>query len=164
VVCTADGVRLYALSVPCRNLRQAVPSEKASELAPSRADLFEVSEFPIQAAAGLRYRVLIVHDLGFIDRRQTTARNFVLAFTLIAACALAFVVAFAIRSLLQRWIRLLVGDISSRRFLDDAESSGASLPVLLEVRHALRELEASQRRNQFRKLTPHALQQVVRDG
>ena len=45
---------------------------------------------------------------------------------------------FEIRLLSRRWIRLLVGDISSKRFLDDAESPGASLPVLTQVREALR--------------------------
>jgi trehalose-6-phosphate synthase len=167
VVCAADGTEVVRTERAPRVVTcdETVPSKSASELAPSRADLFEVSVFPIQAAAGSRYRVLVVHDLGFIDRRQTTARNFVLAFTLAAACALAFIVAFAIRSLLQRWIRLLVGDISSRRFLDDAESSRGSLPVLLEVRQALRDLEASQRLEiEFQEnWTPHALQQVVRE-
>ena len=102
---------------------------------------------------------------SFIDRRQTTARNFVLAFAVIAACALALLVAVAIRVLLHRWIRLLVGDISSKRFLDDAKSSGSSLPVLMQVRQALRDLEASQRLEiEFQEnWTPQALQQVVRD-
>jgi trehalose 6-phosphate synthase/phosphatase len=167
VVCASGGNELVRtgrvpIVVTCR---QGESSARSAELAPSRADLFEVSEFPIAPVEGREYRVLIVHDLGFIDRRQTTARNFVLAFALLAASALAFIVAFAIRSLLQRWIRLLVSDISSRRFLDDAESSGASLPVLMEVRQALRQLEATQRLEiEFQEnWTPHALQQVVRD-
>jgi trehalose 6-phosphate synthase len=143
----------------------AAPATAAESLESPVMESLDVSEFPITSADGRGYRVLVVHDLGFIDRRQTTARNFILAFTVLAAAALAFVVAFAIRALLQRWIRLLVGDISSRRFLDDAESSGASLPVLMEVRQALRELEATQRLEiGFQEnWTPHALQQVVRD-
>ena len=124
-----------------------------------------VSDFAVATTGGATFRVRIVHDLSFIDRRQGAARKFVLAFALISVGALAVLVAVALRLLLQRWIRVLVGDISSRRFLDDAESSGASLPVLLEVRQALRDLEQTQRLEiEFQEnWTPHALQQVVRD-
>lgn len=125
----------------------------------------ELSSFALTTASGSNYRVLIVHDLGFIDRRQTTARNFLLAFALLASCALAVLAGLGIRLLLNRWIRILVGDISSQRFLDDAQSSRASMPVLMEVRQALRKLEASQRLEiEFREnWTPQALQQVVRE-
>ena len=126
---------------------------------------FEVSSFALGTPSGKPYRVLIVHDLGFIDRRQTTARNIVLAFALLTSCALAMLAGLGLRLLLNRWIRLLVGDISSKRFLDDAESSLASVPVLMEVRQALRELEARQRLEiEFQEnWTPQALQHVVRE-
>src|SRR5690606_27286186 len=60
---------------------------------------------------------------------------------------------------------LLLGDIRSRRFLDDAHSASESMPVLMRVREALRDLEASQRLEiEFREnWTPQALQQVVRE-
>jgi trehalose-6-phosphate synthase len=168
VVCGGDGQEVVRTArvptiVSCASSGQA--GEAAEALRSTIDETLDVSEFPIDTFAGERYRVLVVHDLGFIDLRQTAARNFILAFTVLAAGALAFVVAFAIRSLLQRWIRLLVGDISSRRFLDDAESSGSSLPVLMQVRQALRELEASQRVEiGFQEnWTPQALQQVMRD-
>ena len=53
----------------------------------------------------------------------------------------------------------------SRRFLDDAQSSGSSVPVLMEVRRALKEMEKSQRLEiEFlENWSPHALQQVVRE-
>jgi trehalose 6-phosphate synthase len=143
-----------------------LPDRDASsnrEVEGARGDALEVSRFDIRTPAGTPYVVSVVHDLSFIDRRQGAARNFVLAFTLVVAVGLALLVALALRILLQRWIRLLVGDISSRRFLDDAESSGNSLPVLMEVRQALRELEASQRLEiEFQEnWTPQALQEVV---
>jgi trehalose-6-phosphate synthase len=167
VVCAGDdGEVVRTERVPTIvSCASTAPAEAADTLRASLEETLDVSEFPIETVAGERYRVLVVHDLGFIDRRQTTARNFILAFTVLAAGALAFVVAFAIRALLQRWIRLLVGDISSRRFLDDAESSGASLPVLMQVRQALRELEATQRLEiGFQEnWTPQALQQVMRE-
>jgi trehalose-6-phosphate synthase len=124
-----------------------------------------ISGFALDAGAGNNYRVLLVHDLGFIDRRRSTARNFVLAVIVITTCLLALLVGLALRLLLRRWIKLLLGDISSRRFLDDAQSSRATLPVLLQVRQALRDLEAVQRLEiDFREnWTPQALQQVVRE-
>ncbi len=165
VICTAGGrdfVRTGRVpaSVHCPLTEAAEGGLDALASAP---DSLEVSAFPLHVAGQPAYSVLVVHDLGFIDRRQSTARNFMLAFTVIATVVLAALAALAFRLLLQRWIRLLVGDISSRRFLDDAESSGSSLPVLMEVRQALRELEASQRLEiEFREnWTPQALQQVV---
>jgi trehalose 6-phosphate synthase/phosphatase len=168
VVCGLDGstvVRtvLVPSVVNCRSA--GTTSVGGSTVESTHAGQVEVSRFSLATMSGRPYRVLIVHDLGFIDRRQTTARNFMLAFAVIAACALAVLAGIGVRFLLNRWIRLLVGDISSRRFLDDAESSRASLPVLMEVRQALRELEASQRLEiEFQEnWTPQALQQVVRE-
>jgi trehalose 6-phosphate synthase len=114
--------------------------------------------------SGAKYEVLFVHDLSFIDRRQTTARNFILAAVVVAAAVLAIMGGIGVRFLLNRWIRLLLGDISRRRFLDDAESAQSSLPVLARVREVLRELEAKQRLEiDFREnWTPQGLQEVVR--
>ena len=168
VVCAPDGSRVVRTPLVPDTVICATDGTEASAGSTARragSGLVEISRFPLPTANGDPYAVLIVHDLSFIDRRQTSARNFVLAFTLLAACALAVLAGFGVRLLLNRWIRLLVGDISSRRFLDDAESSRASMPVLMEVRQALRELEASQRLEiEFQEnWTPQALQQVVRD-
>jgi trehalose 6-phosphate synthase len=160
VVCGAGGTEIARTA----RIPAAIGCEVDSILA-GRRDGMEVSDFNVATPAGEPFHVRIVHDLSFIDRRQGTARQFVVAFALIAVGLLALLVAVALRLLLQRWIRVLVGDISSRRFLDDAQSSGASLPVLMEVRQALRELEQTQRLEiEFQEnWTPHALQQVVRD-
>ena len=168
VVCRPDGATI--LRTPQVPASVACPDGSALEphsesLPAPRADRLAVSGFDLTTTSGQNYRVLVVHDLGYVDRRQATARNFVLAFALVVACALALVIAIGIRMLLQKWIRLLVGDISSRRFLDDAQSSGSSMPVLMEVRRALREMEKSQRLEiEFlENWTPQALQQVVRE-
>jgi trehalose-6-phosphate synthase len=125
----------------------------------------EISRYPLTTGRGQRYLVLLVHDLSFIDRRQTTAQNFMLAVIVVSASILAILGGLGVRLLLNRWIRLLLGDISSKRFLDDAESSRSSLPVLTRVRQILRELEATQRLEiDFREnWTPQALQHVVRE-
>jgi len=125
----------------------------------------EISRFPLTTPGGANYQVMFVHDLGYIGRRQTAARSVLLAFVVFAAAILAILGGLGVRLLLNRWIRLLLGDIRSRRFLDDAESSRASAPVLMRVREVLRELEVNQRQEiEFREnWTPQALQQVVRE-
>jgi trehalose 6-phosphate synthase/phosphatase len=129
------------------------------------AGLIEISSFPFTTRAGGHFALLIAQDLGFIDRRETTAHNYALASIVILTSLLALMGGLAVRQLLNRWIRLLVGDISQRRFDDEAETSKFSLPVLTRVRQVLGELEASQRLEiDFREnWTPQALQQVVRE-
>ncbi|MCC7463349.1 MAG: trehalose-6-phosphate synthase [Gammaproteobacteria bacterium] len=168
VICTASGRRLLQTAlvpdvVDCRSA-SADPAG-SSIVTQTAAGSVEISAFPLKAGSAGPYRLLLVHDLSFINRRQTAARNFVLAVIVVAAAALALLVGLALRLLLNRWIRLLLGDISSRRFLDDARSSRTAMPVLLKVRQALRELETTQRLEiEFHEnWTPQALQQVVRE-
>jgi trehalose 6-phosphate synthase len=167
VVCDGTGSAvLQSAQVPSM-VRCPTAAEDALEAQLTRAPFgpIQVSRFPLQAGDGT-WQVLLIHDLGFIDRRQTTARNFILATVLIAAVALALVVGLSVRLLINRWIRLLLGDIRSRRFfMDDAQSASETGPVLMRVREALRELEKSQRLEiEFREnWTPQALQQVVRE-
>jgi trehalose-6-phosphate synthase len=126
----------------------------------------EISAFDFETPAGKSFRTLLVHDLSFIDRRQSTARNYVLAVAGVIATLLALWVGVLFWLLLRRWVKVLVGDIRSLRFLDDAESEPMSLPVLTQVRKALRELESNQRLEiDFQEnWTPQALQQVVREN
>lgn len=128
------------------------------------AGLVQISRFGLDRGEAGAWQVLMVHDLGFIDRRQTTARNFLLASVVIGAAILALMVGLSVRLLVNRWIRVLLGDIRSRRFLDDAESTSDSGPVLRRVRELLREMEEHQRIEiEFHEnWTPQALQQVVR--
>jgi len=124
----------------------------------------QISRFPL-LAGNMSWQILMVHDLGFIERRQSTARNFVLATIVIAAVMLALLVGLSVRLLVNRWIRILLGDISGGRYLDDARSAAESAPILRRVREAMREVEARQRLEiEFHEnWTPQALQQVVRD-
>jgi trehalose 6-phosphate synthase len=163
VVCTAAGRRIIQTAQVPSIVDCATGA--ADGVLRSGSGAIEVSAFPLDAEGGAAYRVLLVHDLGFIERRRNSARNFVLAVIVVGASVLALLVGLALRLVLRRWIKLLVGDIASRRFLDDARSSRAALPVLLEVRQALRDLEATQRLEiDFREnWTPQALQQVVRE-
>jgi trehalose 6-phosphate synthase len=125
----------------------------------------EVSSFPMGSAKGEPVTALIVHDLSFIDRRQSSARNYVLAVAGVAASVLALFLGFVFWLLIRRWVNELVGDIRGRRFLDDARSEPGSRPLLTQIRRVLREVETTQRLeiDFHENWTPQALQQVVRD-
>ena len=122
----------------------------------------EISRFNFDTAP-VPYRVLLVHDLSFVDRRQRTARDFIFLFVGIAVVLLAIFVVLGAWLQLRRWIKVLIGDIRGGRFRDDAESSRATRPILSQVREALAEIEETQRLEiDFREnWTPRALRQVV---
>lgn len=125
----------------------------------------QVSLFDSKAAKGPEFRVKMVHDLSFIDRRQRSARDFLLAFLGIGAVVLALLVVIGAWWQLRRWVEVLVGDIRGLRFRDDANSPVSSMPVLSQVRRVLREVEESQRLeiDFSENWTPQALQKVIQD-
>lgn len=165
ILCKADGTDLFRTvgappQVTCRQ-----ETDRGNRLVQLPSGSVGVSSFPFTSLAGAPLRVVIVHDLRFIDRRTSTARNYIFALAVVMASALAVVVGFLFWLLLQRWIAVLIGDIRGRRFLDDAHSERGSWPILLQVRKALREIESNQRLeiDFHENWTPQALQQVVRD-
>lgn len=129
------------------------------------AGLAGVFGFPLLLADGSTYSVLLVNDLGYIDRRQTRARTFVLAALVIGLGALAALGGIGFRLLLYRWLGMLLGDLRERRFLDDASTSRSASPVLVRVRDLLKELEERQRQEiEYQEnWTQQALQRVVHD-
>ena len=168
LICDTSGARVYATNfvpedVTCDSPTTSLVDDSTLTSLPSGS--IEVSSFTLNPDVGQQYRAVLVHDLSFIDRRQAAARNFVLAFAVIAVGVLGLLSGLVIRGMLNRSIKLLLGDIRSRRFLDDARSPLSSQPVLSGVRSLLREIEESQRLEiEFHEnWTPQALQQVVRD-
>ena len=168
LICATSGAKVYATNlvpadVTCDSPTTSLVNGSTVTRIPS--GLIEVSSFTINPDAGPPYRALLVHDLSFIDRRQATARNFVLAFAVLAVGVLGLLGGLVTRYMLNRSIKVLLGDIRSRRFLDDALSPPSSQPVLSSVRTLLREIEQSQRLEiEFHEnWTPQALRQVVRE-
>ncbi|HTT05497.1 MAG TPA: trehalose-6-phosphate synthase [Steroidobacteraceae bacterium] len=111
------------------------------------------------------YRVGVLYDMSFVDRRQTTARDYVITFGAVSVVVLAAFLVLGAWLVLRRWGNVLVHDISGRRFLDNAQSAPLWMPVLRQVRKVLHEMEESQRLEMdYREnWTPQALQQVVRE-
>ncbi|HEY5263962.1 MAG TPA: trehalose-6-phosphate synthase, partial [Steroidobacteraceae bacterium] len=125
----------------------------------------QISRFDFDTAEPTPFRVLMLHDLSFVDRRQRTARDFILVFLGISVLLLALLIVLVAWLQLRRWAKVLIGDIRGKRFLDDAESPRSSLPILSQVRLVLAEAEERQRLeiDFHENWTPQALRQVVRD-
>ncbi len=94
---------------------------------------------------------------------QTVARNFLVLFVVLSVIAMALVAAGAVWILVRRLAALLIRDIRGKKFLDDAESPRFAVPILTQVRAALREAEQNQRLELdfTENWTPRALRHVV---
>ena len=168
LVCRPDGTTIARSErVPhghqLRAARQVKPFSARIVQLPSGS--VQISRFDFDSAETIPYRVMMLYDLSFVDRRQRTARDFVLVFVGISVLLLALLVVLVAWLQLRRWVNVLIGDIRGKRFLDNARSPRASLPILSQVRQVLAEVEEKQRLEiDFREnWTPQALRQVVRE-
>jgi trehalose 6-phosphate synthase/phosphatase len=168
LVCRGDGSTIYKTEgAPAAVTCDAGSNAKTgtSRILQLPSGSVQVSRFDFDAAEPTPFRVLMLHDLSFVDRRQRTARDFVLVFVGISILLLALLVVLVAWLQLRRWVKVLIGDIRGKRFLDDAESPRSSLPILSQVRQVLAEAEQKQRLeiDFHENWTPQALKQVVRD-
>ncbi len=63
-----------------------------------------MSRFDFDTAEPTPFRVLMLHDLSFVDRRQRTARDFVLVFVGISILLLALLIVLVAWLQLRRWV------------------------------------------------------------
>ncbi|MGO9931621.1 MAG: trehalose-6-phosphate synthase [Steroidobacteraceae bacterium] len=168
LVCRPDGSTIYQTertpgTISCDAGSNAKPDATRIVQLPSGS--VQISRFDFDAAEPTPFRVLMLHDLSFVDRRQRTARDFVLVFVGISMLLLALLIVLVAWLQLRRWVKILIGDIRGKRFLDDAKSPRSSMPILSQVRQVLAEAEEKQRLeiDFHENWTPQALRQVVRD-
>jgi trehalose-6-phosphate synthase len=168
LVCRTDGSTLFKTdrappAISCD--AASMPNSTPTRIVQLPSGSVQISRFDFDAAEPTPFRVLMLHDLSFVDRRQRTARDFVLVFVGISVLLLALLVVLVAWLQLRRWAEILIGDIRGKRFRDDAKSPRSSMPILSQVRKVLAEAEAQQRLEiDFREnWTPQALRQVVRD-
>lgn len=166
LACRPDGATVLQTDrtppqVSC--LLAVVSGQPANQVLRTPQGALHLARFPIESAAGQPMVVLLVHDLSFVDRRHTAARDYLIAFALLSALLLVALSVAAAWLLLRKWAADLVSDIQSRRFLDDGEARTRA-PILSEVRKVLREIESDQRLEiDYREnWTPQALQHVVK--
>jgi trehalose 6-phosphate synthase/phosphatase len=168
LVCRANGSTLFKTErAPATISCELASGENgaATKIVQLPSGSVQISRFDFDMADPTPFRLLMLHDLSFVDRRQRTARDFVLVFVGISVLLLALLIVLAGWLQLRRWAKILIGDIRGKRFLDDAESPRSSLPILSQVRQVLAEAEEKQRLEiDFREnWTPQALRQVVHD-
>jgi trehalose 6-phosphate synthase/phosphatase len=168
LVCRTDGSTLFKTdraptAISCD--AASMPNSTPTRIVQLPSGSVQISRFDFDNAVPTPFRVLMLHDLSFVDRRQRTARDFVLVFVGISVLLLALLVVLVAWLQLRRWVEILIGDIRGKRFRDDAKSPRSSMPILSQVRKVLAEAEAQQRLEiDFREnWTPQALRQVVRD-
>jgi trehalose 6-phosphate synthase len=168
LVCRSDGATIMRTdrapqAITCEANAAKLPRETSVVQLPSGS--VQVSRFDFDAAQPTPFRVLMLHDLSFVDRRQRTARDFVLVFIGISILLLALLVVLVAWLQLRRWVNILIGDIRGKRFSGNAHSHPSSQPILSQVREVLAEAEQKQRLEiDFREnWTPQALRQVVHD-
>jgi len=168
LVCRPDGSTIYETertpgTISCNaGINAKLDATRIVQL-PSGS--VQISRFDFDALEPTPFRVLMLHDLSFVDRRQRTARDFVLVFVGISLLLLALLIVLVAWLQLRRWVKVLIGDIRGKRFLDDAKSPRSSMPILSQVRQVLAEAEEKQRLeiDFHENWTPQALRQVVRD-
>jgi trehalose 6-phosphate synthase len=168
LVCRPDGTTLAKTdrtpaAISCH--ANGVANPAATRIVELPSGSVQVSRFDFDTATPTPFRVLMLHDLSFVDRRQRTARDFILVFIGISVLLLALLIVLVAWLQLRRLVNVLIGDIRGKRFLDNAKSPRSSLPILTQVRQVLAEAEEKQRLEiDFREnWTPQALRQVVRD-
>jgi trehalose 6-phosphate synthase/phosphatase len=168
LVCDADGTLFYRTAptppeISCGLSSAASPG--ASQIIRLPSGAMHVAGFLIARPDKPAFSVYVAHDLGFAATRQTRARRYLIAFTAVSVVVIGLLVVLIAWFMLRRWAAILIGDIRSRRFLDDAHSSSLSMPVLSQVRQVMREIEETQRLEiDYREnWTAQALHQVVRD-
>jgi trehalose 6-phosphate synthase/phosphatase len=168
LICGADGWTEFKTE----HVPPAVSCDSTSKLMDAQSDVMRapwgsvlVSAFDEKPEGQPAYRVEIVNDLSFVDRRQDKARDFLITLACITLVIVALFLVLAAWLVIRRYAKMLLGDIRGRRFLDNAQSGPMSLPILRQVHKVLREMEESQRLEiDYREnWTPQALQQVVRE-
>jgi len=140
LVCRPNGTTIFRTE----RTPQAISCDEEGGSDPARSRIVQlpsgsvqVSRFDFDGAQPKPFRVLMLHDLSFVDRRQRTARDFVLVFVGISILLLALLIVLVAWLQLRRWAEVLLGDIRGKRFLDNAKSPRETLPILSQVREVL---------------------------
>lgn len=164
LVCAPAGKVLHSSDGVPRGVEcpAGAPQAATFELVQGTQSLLHVARFPMEKFAVDGYSVVVVHDLGFIDRRQSRARDYLVAFLSVSGGVVLLLCLLVAWVVLRGWVVALVRDIRGLG-ISGKEGTHPAQSVLSQVRHVLREIEDSQRLEaDFREnWTPEALQQVV---
>ena len=95
--------------------------QQAGRLVKTQQGAVLVSRFDLTTPHGQPYRALIVHDMSFVDRRQSVARDYLIAFLVLSGVLLVALTVALAWLLLRRWGRVLITDIRGQKFRDESD-------------------------------------------
>ncbi len=166
LVCGTGGKILYRTEYAPSEIGcpETPLKEMGFQVVPVARGLVHVARSPFQQPVRDAWGITLVHDLSFIDRRQSRLRDYLIAFATLASLLTVLLSVGVAWLVLRNWASSLARDIRSLTFLSATSSGGDSKQkVLSEVREALLEIERKQRMEaDFREnWTPEALRHVV---
>src|SRR5262249_54749041 len=138
----AGPVLPRGVACPRTDAASTVPT---SQIVTTSKGSLQVSEFPLASQPRLADTVLLVHDASFVDRRQSTARDYLLAFVAVGAVVLSLILISAAWWTFHRWFSRLLREVRGLPFRDDTLSEALSLPFLTQMREVMKEVEDLQR-------------------
>jgi trehalose 6-phosphate synthase len=167
---TIARTRAFPDAFACDALRLRAPAGRvAGELDFSEASeggRVHVSALPIREDGEVKGALVLVHDLGFVERREGAMRQFTLgafAFAAVLASILTFVVR---RAWWRTWTEELRGLLALARAIPSDErprGRKAFQPLLQDVRRLVDEL-ASERASSGAPWSPQRLHHVLRES
>ncbi len=151
LICREDGTTAFQTrsapsEVSCLPVQWGDGETSTFEVVAGKQGLIHVGRFALPRVGERGYGATVVHDLSFVDRRQSRLRDYFVAFSLLAALFAVGISVAVAAFLLRSWAGALVRDIRNRGFMSVTPSEGDTRQTVLEeVREAMRELERAQR-------------------
>jgi trehalose 6-phosphate synthase/phosphatase len=166
IVCDRLGKRLHQTAAAPATAACNAPSAGQATTLIQDGKTLHLSRFVAATGSAEPLTVVLVHDLSFIDRRQISARDYLITVVFLISVVVVLIVVGVAWLILKSWIRALIGDIRRKSFLEELPlTSGSQREVLSQVRAALKDLESAQRLEiDYREnWTPEALQHLVKE-
>jgi len=119
--------------------------------------------FPLAGTEGSDLgRVVILHDLRFIERRSSSAENYLAAFLGLLALGAAVVTVLMARLTLRGWVRAVRRGMVAG---GEGEAAPEVAPLIQEMRQMLRELDAPRALTEAIRIawSPDSLRSLLRD-
>lgn len=148
-LCSLDGGLLqrtsnYPVALSCR------AAEDRARLADPRLDLaggaVHVGVHQISAASGAVAKLVLLHDLSFVDRRSQDTRQYLIIFITALGLAIALITVVVAQLSWRGWIAGVRGILRGEGLVRPLLSSPEMAPFAAELRARLRDLEDEYRR------------------
>ena len=164
--CATDGTVIQAAGLP------PAPCEDGPKFAMTTFDggpKFLLARFPVADAQGAAIgRLVVVHDLDFVDRRSTDVLIYSVVAVIVVGGAVALAALVLMRLTLRRWARAMRESMAAAPSTDAAAPTPPSpslpelAPLTQDIHDVLRALDESRAGNEIRLTwTPETLRQIL---